>query len=75
MNLPRSRKDTDGRATRAGDIIQFCYGIPPVRVTAEIIERDGDLWALTPGHNPPECRLKNLKRHVGVWVRTGRKTP
>ena len=66
-------KDDDGFAARAGDIVMFSYGIPPVRVEAEVINRNGILIALTPGHNPPECRLRDLRRFVGARYRVGRK--
>lgn len=73
MSLNPYHKDDDGMATRAGDIVSFAYGIPPVYVKAEIINRSGTLIALTPGHNPPECRLKDLRGFVGAWFRHGRK--
>ncbi len=66
-------KDDDGCATRAGDEVFFSYGIPPVGVIADVIERDGELWVLTPGHTPKECRLRNLRQFVGGWFRHGRK--
>ena len=68
-------KDDDGRPTRAGDTIFFSYGIPPAYVTAEIIERNGRLIALTPGHRPSECPLNTLRRHVGAWFRETNPTP
>jgi len=58
-------KDSDGHEVNPGDTIHFCYGIPPVGVRAKVIERDGDLIALTPGHNPAECKVKHLARYVG----------
>lgn len=58
-------KDSDGREVKSGDTIHFGYGIPPVAVLAKVIERDGDLIALTPGHKPAECKVKHLARHVG----------
>jgi hypothetical protein len=61
--------DDDGNRVRAGDTIFFSYGIPPVYVKAEIIDRDGKLVALTPGHCPSECTLKRLRRYVGAWYR------
>ena len=60
-------KDDDGNPVGAGDFIRFSYGIPPVGVKAKIIERDGKLIALTPGHRPDECNLKSLRRHVGQF--------
>lgn len=69
---PKYHKDDDGFATRAGDVVFFTYGIPPVRVLAEVVDRDGVLWVLTPGHRPSECRLRDLRRFVGGWYRWGR---
>ena len=66
-------KDDDGMATRAGDIVMFSYGIPPVVVKAEVVSRDGVLWVLTPGHTPSECKLGRLRIHIGAWYRWGRK--
>jgi hypothetical protein len=62
-------KDDDGKPTRAGDWITFSYGIPSVNVKAEIIDRNGKLYALTPGHSPSECRLNRLRKYVGQWYR------
>lgn len=61
----RKIKDSDGVEVTAGCTISFGYGIPPVGVKATVIERDGKLIALTPGHKPAECRVSELKRHVG----------
>ena len=61
----RPIKDEDGTIVKEGDFIRFSYGIPPVVVRAEIIARDGKLIALTPGHKPDECSLRQLRRHVG----------
>lgn len=62
-------KDEDGLPIRAGDVIQFSYGIPPVRVEAKIKDIDGTLYAMTPGHKPDKCRLSELRRHVGNFYR------
>jgi len=71
MDLPPPRlRDDDGEWVRAGDTIRFSYGIPPVPVLAQVIERDGRLIGLCPGHNPPEFPLRGLRRHVGWWVKT-----
>lgn len=43
---------------KEGDTIRFNYGIPPVSVNAEVIERDGILIMLTPGHSPEECTVE-----------------
>ena len=62
-------RDSDGVKVKAGDVVTFSYGIPPVGVTAPIIERDGELIALTTGHNPSECAVSSLRKHVGdFWV-------
>ena len=55
-------RDSDRRAVKAGDVIQFCYGIPPVRVFAKLIEEGGKIVALTPGHNPESETLKNVRK-------------
>jgi len=61
--------DSDGNEVKAGDVIHFGYGIPPVGVRADVIERSGKLIALTPGHNPSECPVAALRRHVGdFWI-------
>ena len=61
--------DDDRTPTRAGDTVCFNYGIPPIGVRAKIIQRGRSLIALTPGHTPPECKLRTLRRHVGGWVK------
>ena len=60
-------RDDDGEFVYAGDKVQFSYGIPPVGVTGKVIERDGTLIVLTPGHKPKECKLRSLRRYVGAW--------
>jgi hypothetical protein len=60
-NKPLTMHDSDRRTVKAGDVIQFSYGIPPVRVTAEVIEENGKLVALTPGHNPEQATLKQVR--------------
>lgn len=62
-------EDENGELVQAGDWIRFSYGIPPVCVEARIIERDGRLIALTPGHNPAESSLRSLKNHVGFFTK------
>lgn len=61
--------DADGIAVKPGCTIYFAYGIPGVPVLAKVIERNGKLIALTPGHRPKESRVSCLNRHVGdFWV-------
>lgn len=60
----RAIKDSDGKLVTAGCHVHFSYGIPPVGVLAQVIERDGKLIALTPGHNPEECPVAALKKCV-----------
>lgn len=64
-------RDDDGQRVQAGDSVRFVYGLPPVAVVAKIVERDGWLVALTPGHTPAECNLRTLRRHVGSWYKEG----
>jgi len=62
-------RDDDGEWVMAGDAVHFSYGIPPVGVDAPIVERDGKLVGLCPGHNPPQFNLRSLRRHVGNWYK------
>lgn len=62
-------KDMDGKPVAAGDTIVFSYGIPPVRVEARLAESGGEVWALTPGHKPDRCKLKDLPKHVGEYYK------
>jgi hypothetical protein len=62
-------KDDNGKWVRAGDTIQFCYGMPPVRVTAKIEERDGQLIGTCSGHDPEIFRLRALRKFVGPWYK------
>ena len=61
-NKPATMHDSDRRTVKSGDVIQFSYGIPPVRVYAKVIEENGELVALTPGHNPERETLKNVRK-------------
>jgi len=61
--------DDDGKRTTAGDTVCFSYGIPPVKVLAKIIERDGVLIGICPGHYPDEFKLRSLRRYVGSWYK------
>ena len=57
--------DSDGAEVTAGCCLSFSYGIPPVGVCAHVVERDGRLIALTPGHNPEETPVRGLRRYIG----------
>jgi len=61
--------DDDGEEVQDGDEIFFSYGIPPVRVTAQVEYFEGELWALTPGHNPSRCRLSELRDYVELFYK------
>jgi hypothetical protein len=62
-------KDDEGVEVRAGDMIGFTYGIPPVGVDGRVIDRAGKLIVLTRGHKPAECPLHLLRKHVGnFWI-------
>lgn len=62
-------KDADGKPIRAGDVISFSYGIPPVGVEAKIADVNGVLFAMTPGHKPDKCKLSELRQCVGEFYR------
>ena len=62
-------RDDDGDWVTAGDSVRFSYGMPPVTVIAPIIERDGKLIGLCPGHDPAEFELRSLRRQVGAWYK------
>lgn len=67
--MAKQQRDSDGRLVGAGGTIAFSYGIPPVPVLAHVIERNGKLIALTPGHKPNECHVEKLKRYVcDFWI-------
>ena len=59
--------DDDKKPVAAGDSVRFNYGIPPVAVTAKIVQRGKSLIALTPGHNPSESNLRSLRKYIGQW--------
>lgn len=63
-------KDSDGNEIRAGDLISFSFGIPPIGVVARVVDRGGHLFALTPRYKPAECRLDHLRSHVGDFYKT-----
>ncbi len=63
-------KDSEGNIVKDGDVISFSYGIPPVGVHAPIItDEKGELIAITEGHKPTQCKLKDLKKHVGYFYK------
>lgn len=58
----------DGEKIREGDLVAFCYGIPPVRVEAIVTNKNGQLWLDTPGHKPGGGTLAFIDRHAGpIW--------
>lgn len=61
--------DDDGFKVTAGDSIMFSFGIPPVRVIANIERINGRLYAMTPNHAPKKCRLKKLRKCVGSFYK------
>lgn len=61
--------DADGEKVRAGDAVRFSYGIPPVGVVAQVVEDGGELWILTPGHNPERSKLAALRKNVGCFYK------
>jgi len=69
MTPTETALDSDGETIRDGDEISFSYGIPPVRVVAMVEYFEGELWALTPGHNPSRCRVSELADCVGVFYK------
>ena len=61
--------DDDKQRVSSGDTVRFNYGIPPVCVKAKLVQRGKQLIALTPGHKPTECNLRNLRKYVGGWFK------
>ena len=61
--------DDDRVPVKAGDTVRFNYGIPPIVVDAKVVQRRGQLIALTPGHDPAECNLRSLRKYVGNWYK------
>jgi len=59
--------DEDGKPIVAGCTIRFSYGIPPVVVVAEVVERGGVLVALTPGHTPASSRVDEITPFFTVY--------
>jgi len=66
MRKPRF-KDDDGEWVYEGDTITYSYGIPPLRVTAKIMNRSGTLWVLPNNRRYAECCLRSLRLYVGAW--------
>jgi hypothetical protein len=64
MHYPTA-KDTEGNTLFHGDEILFSFGTPSVTVRAKLRAISGELWALTPDHNPPLCPLSELEECVG----------
>lgn len=62
-------KDSDGKTIKAGDTIVFSYGIPPLRVVAPVVLEDDKLVAITTGHTPSKCELKELKKYIGNFYK------
>lgn len=67
--------DGDRQEVNAGDWIVFSYGIPPIKVVAEVVQRGKSLIVLTPDHKPHECNLRTLKRYVGDFYIEEKGTP
>lgn len=62
-------RDDDGDIVRAGDRLRSSYGIPPRRIEGVVVERNGRLVVLTPGHSPAECTLREFAEHLGnFWI-------
>jgi len=66
-NMTNKLFDDEGNPVSSGDKISFSFGIPVLYVEADVIERDGKLFALTPDLTPSECNLRSLRRYVGGW--------
>lgn len=66
MSKPRF-KDDDGNWVYEGDTITFSYGIPPIKVTAKIMNRSGTLWVLPQNPLTEGCPLRALRSYVGAW--------
>ena len=59
--------DDDGVRITERMWVSFCYGIPPVYVQGEVVRINNRLVVLTPGHNPSQCRLSELRDCVGSY--------
>jgi len=67
--MAKIEKDDDGFEVRAGDTISFSYGIPPRGVRGVLFERDGKLICPSPGHNPAEATLGQIRYHTGGFYK------
>lgn len=65
----KAQVDDDGVEITPGCTLVFSYGVPPVVVEAKVIERDGTLIALTPGHTPAEAPVRDITPFFNCWVR------
>ncbi len=59
-------KDEDGKDVRAGDVIRWEYGIPPVGVVSDIHEEGGELIAVHRDNHNPQCYALRLFRKHGI---------
>ena len=62
MTFPKRIKDSEGNWVKAGDLVGFSYGIPPICVRGRVVDRNGVLMLPTPGHTPEIASLKYLRR-------------
>jgi len=62
-------RDDDGKFVFGGDWVHFSFGIPAIPVKALVVTIEEELWILTPRHNPPRLRLKELRECVGSYYR------
>ena len=67
--MRRKIKDDDGVEVTPGCVVCFAYGIPPVYVEAEVVDRNGKLILLTPGHSPKESTVAMLRRDFSFYVK------
>lgn len=60
MARTRNLLTDDGDPIVAGSTIVFSYGAPPVVVEAQVVARNGELVAVTPGHDPAEAPVSTI---------------
>ena len=60
-------KDRYGKKVKEGDRLESAYGIPGRRIVGTVTSIDGELWVLTPGHEPSKCKLRAFKRYLGEF--------